>query len=87
MNKHGYSSVEDIVLGALKQEFGSIHQAMDEKMVQEKIDNSKKLYELAVNEYRINQSAHNYNILITAMLSLQYWNQKRARFFSITEDF
>ena len=25
MNEHGYSSVEDIVLGALKQEFGSIH--------------------------------------------------------------
>jgi len=71
----------------LKEEFGSIHVAMDENKVQEKIDNSKKLYELAVNEYRINQSAHNYNILITAMLSLQYWNQKRARFFSITEDF
>lgn len=87
MNKHGYSSVEDIVLNVLKKEFGSIHQAMDEKMVQEKIDNCKKLYELAVDEFRINQSAHNYNILITAMLSLQYWNQKRARFFSITEDF
>jgi hypothetical protein len=87
MNVYGHSDVEVLILDALKIEFGEIHEAMDEKIVQGKIDASKKLYERGVNDYRVNQSSYNYNILITAMLSLQYWNQKKARFFSISEEF
>jgi hypothetical protein len=34
-----------------------------------------------------NQSAKNYNLCITAMVALQYWNQKRVKLFSTSEDF
>ena len=64
-----------------------VYEALDEEVVQDKIDICKRLYNKAVDEYRINQSAYNYNILITAMVSLQYWNQKKVKMFSITEDF
>jgi len=87
MNKYGHSDTEELIFNALKQEYGKIWEAVDEELVQTKIDSCKKLYELAVNEYRVNQSAYNYNILITAMISLQYWNQKKTKLFSITEDF
>ena len=87
MNKYGHSETEDLIIKALKMQYGSIHEALDEEVVQDKIDICKRLYNKAVDEYRINQSAYNYNILITAMVSLQYWNQKKVKMFSITEDF
>ena len=87
MNKYGHSETEDLIISALKKQYGMSWEAVEEDVVQNKIDNCKKLYELAVDEYRINQSAYNYNILITAMISLQYWNQKKTKAFSTTEDF
>ena len=87
MNKYGHSETEELIYSALKQKYGETWEKMDERTVQEKIDSSKKLYEIAVNDFRKNQSAFNYNILITAMLSLQYWNQKKTKLFSLTEDF
>ena len=87
MNKYGHSETEELVIASLKANYGSIHKSIDEEVVQDKIDNSNKLYELAVKEYRVNQSAYNYNILITAMVALQYWNQKKVKLFSTTEDF
>ena len=87
MNDYGHSETEELIYGALKQKYGEVWVKMDEEIVQEKIDSSKKLYEIAVDDFRKNQSAFNYNILITAMLSLQYWNQKKTKLFSITEDF
>ena len=82
-----YSEFEELVLDAIKKEFGSIREEMDEKTVMEKVKASRNLYEYAVEEYRVNQSAKNYNLLITGMVSLQYWNQKKVRLFSITEEF
>ncbi len=87
MNKYGHSETEELVIASLKANYGSIHESIDEEVVQDKIDNSNKLYELAVKEYRVNQSAYNYNILITAMVALQYWNQKKVKLFSTTEEF
>jgi len=87
MNKYGHSETEDLIYSALKNQYGMTWEALDEAVVQTKIDMCKKLYELAVDEYRINQSAYNYNVLITAMISLQYWNQKKTKTFSTTEDF
>ncbi|MAP53980.1 MAG: hypothetical protein CL605_03675 [Altibacter sp.] len=87
MNEYGHSETEELIYGALKREYGEVWEKMDEEIVQKKIDASKKLYEIAVDDFRKNQSAFNYNILITAMLSLQYWNQKKTKLFSLTEDF
>lgn len=86
-NDYGHSETETLIYGALKEKYGETWQKMDEEIVQEKIESSKRLYEIAVKDFRKNQSAFNYNILITAMLSLQYWNQKKTKMFSITEDF
>ncbi len=82
-----YSDMENIVLEKLRKEFGSMHESMNEQDVTVKVENSKALYEQATDDYRLNQSAKNYNVLILAMISLQYWNQKRTRFFSVTEEF
>ena len=82
-----YSEMENKILYGLRKEFGKIHEELDEALVMEKVRLARNLYEVAVEDYRINQSACNYNILITAMISLQYWNQKKVRLFSLTEDF
>ena len=81
------NDIEELVFKILKKEYGMTWEAVDEEIAQSKIDSCKKLYELAVNKYRVNQSASNYNNLITAMIALQYWNQKRTKMFSTTEDF
>jgi hypothetical protein len=87
MNKYGHSEMEERVLNTLKQEYGNRWEAIDEKIVLEKIQAAKLLYQMATDEYFVNQSAKNYNLCITAMIALQYWNQKRVKLFSLTEDF
>lgn len=82
-----FSEFENKVLDKLKKDFGSMHEAMEEEIIAEKVRIARNLYELAVEEFRVNQSANNYNMLILGMVSLQYWNQKRVRLFSTTEDF
>lgn len=87
MNNSGFSEMEQKVIDVLKQQYGKTFEAMEETEVQSKIDASKKLYESSVKAFRNNQSAHNYNILITSMIALQYWNQKKIKTFIISEDF
>ena len=87
MNELGYSEMEAKVIEVLKQQYGKTFEAMDETEVQSKIDASKKLYESSVEAFRSNQSAYNYNLLITSMIALQYWNQKKVKSFIISEDF
>jgi len=82
-----YSEMENKILHALTKEFGKIHEELDEELVMEKVRLARNLYEVAVEDYRINQSAKNYNTLILGMITLQYWNQKKVRLFSLTEDF
>ena len=82
-----YSEFENKILDKLQKEFGKVHEALEEEMVMEKVRVARNLYELSVEEFRINQSAHNYNMLILGMVTLQYWNQRRVRLFNITEDF
>jgi len=87
MNKNGYSEMEEIVLDTLKKEYGSHWEAIDETTVLEKIQAAKLLYQMATDEFYDNQSAKNYNLCITSMIALQYWNQKRVKLFSTSEDF
>ena len=51
MNKYGHSETEDLIIKALKMQYGSIHEALDEEVVQDKIDICKRLYNKAVDEY------------------------------------
>ena len=82
-----YSEWENKVLHALRKEYGKIYEELDEEIVMEKVRLARHLYEVAVEAYRINQSAKNYNTLVLGMITLQYWNQKKVRMFSTTEDF
>ena len=81
------NDMEQLVNTSLKTEYGEVWVAMDEEEISTKIEQSKKLYDIVVVDYRDNQSARNYNLMITAMLSLQYWTQKRSNSFTISEDF
>jgi len=81
------NDMEILVNASLKTEYGEVWVAMDEEEISTKIEQSRKLYDMVVIEYRENQSARNYNLMITAMLSLQYWTQKRSNSFTISEDF
>jgi hypothetical protein len=82
-----FSEFEDKIINALKKEFGAIYEELDEVIIMDKVRIARQLYEKAVDDFRVNQSAQNYNMLILGMVTLQYWNQKKARLFSITEDF
>lgn len=82
-----YSDVESKMIESLRKEFGEIYEELDEVIVMEKVRIARQLYEKTVDDFRINQSAKNYNMLVVAMVCLQYWNQKKVRLFSITEDF
>ena len=81
------NDMEILVNDAIKNEYGEVWVAMDEKEIALKIEQSQALYDIIVVEFRNIQSARNYNLLITAMLSLQYWTQKKRKTFSLTEDF
>ena len=87
MNKYGHSEIEEKVLELLKKNYGNRWEAIDEETVMRKIRVSKDLYQYATDEFFVNQSATNYNAVIVSMVSLQYWNQKRTKMFSTTEDF
>ena len=87
MNKYGHSEMEEKVLELLKKDYGNRWEAIDEEIVMRKIRASKDLYQYATDEFFVNQSATNYNAVIVSMVSLQYWNQKRTKMFSTTEDF
>jgi hypothetical protein len=82
-----YSEVENKVIQSLQKEFGMIYEENEEHIVMEKVRIARHFYEKATDDFRVNQSAQNYNNLIIAMVSLQYWNQKKVRLFSIREDF
>lgn len=82
-----FSEFEDKIINALKKEFGAIYEQLDEVIVMEKVRLARQLYEKAVDDFRVNQSAQNYNMLVLGMVTLQYWNQKKVRLFNITEDF
>lgn len=82
-----FSEFEDKIINALRKEFGELYEQLDEVIVMDKVRTARQLYEKAVDDFRVNQSAQNYNMLILGMVTLQYWNQKKVRLFSITEEF
>ena len=75
---------EEKIYKILKVTYGETWEALDESVVQDKC---YELYDTYVTLFKKNQSASNYNMLNIAMISLQYWNQKKIKMFSLEEDF
>ena len=48
---------------------------------------SKTLFALASKNFLNNPSAYNYNMLQTAMIAFQYWNQKQSNKFTLSAEF
>ena len=82
-----YSKLEKEILDVLTKGYGRTWEKLDEETVTEKQEAAKAFYKKQSIVFGTNQSASNYNLLITAMLALQYWNQKKIESFSMTEDF
>ena len=78
---------EEKIYKILKVTYGETWEALDESVVQDKLDKCHELYDNNVILFKKNQSASNYNMLNIAMISLQYWNQKKIKMFSLEEDF
>jgi len=81
------NEMEMKLLDNIKKEYGQVWEKKPEELVLLKISQSKVLFDYAVEEFKENQSAKNYNLVVTTMISLQYWNQKRVDSFSISEEF
>ena len=69
--------LEEITLNSLVKENGQTWHSMEEALVTLKLTQSKKLFDIASNMFKCTPSAHNYNLLVISMMTLQYWNQKR----------
>tara|TARA_R100001460_G_scaffold54467_3_gene93718 strand:+ start:2730 stop:2981 length:252 start_codon:yes stop_codon:yes gene_type:complete len=82
-----YNDIEMKMLESLKKEFGETYEALEEVIVMDKLRVAQQLYKKTVDDYRLNQSAKNYNMLTVAMICLQYWGQKKVKLFSLTEEF
>ena len=81
------NETEEKIFKILKVTYGETWEALDESVVQDKLDKCHELYDNNVILFKKNQSASNYNMLTIAMVSLQYWNQKKIKMFSLVEDF
>jgi len=81
------NETEEKIFKILKVSYGETWEALDESVVQDKLDKCHELYDNNVILFKKNQSASNYNMLMVAMVSLQYWNQKKIKMFSLVEDF
>ena len=81
------NETEEKIFKILKVTYGETWESLDESVVQDKLDKCHELYDNNVILFKKNQSASNYNMLTIAMVSLQYWNQKKIKMFSLVEDF
>lgn len=79
--------LEQSVLDYLVAENGQVWDSIDIKVIEEKLSLSLRLYSAATNGFRTNPSAHNYNILLTSMLTLQYWQGKQVKSFTLEAEF
>ena len=81
------NNIEEIAYNALVEKFGKSWDAIDSSIIIEKLEGCKHLFALASKKFLNNPSAHNYNILQTAMMAFQYWNQKQSNQFTLAADF
>lgn len=84
------NQIEIMVLGALEKEHGSIWEPVEEQLILEKLPLCEKLYKSTSKTFGKNPSAYNYNFLITAMITFQYWTLKETHsssLFTLEADF
>ena len=81
------NNVEETVYNALTKEYGSIWDEVEESVGIEKLALSKQLYDTTSKVFLSNPSAYNYNFLLTAMLTYQYWQAKRTKCFTLEAEF
>ena len=81
------NSLEESVFNVLVVEYGQVWDSIDEHIVEEKLKNSNIFFVAASKVFKTNPSAYNYNVLQTAMLTFQYWHQKRINTFTLEAEF
>jgi hypothetical protein len=80
--------LEEITFNSLVEENGQTWESMEESLVTLKLTQSKKLFDIASNMFKCTPTAHNYNLLVISMMTLQYWNQKRInKVFTVEAEF
>lgn len=71
-------SMEDRIYEIIEEAYGSVHEpAPIEKITGLKKDSNEGM-DMALDLFRDNPSARNWNLLITAMMTYQYWTNKRV---------
>ena len=69
--------LEKTTLLALVDEYGELWELGEEDLIYEKLQLSIGAYETAAKSFMMNPSAYYYNILISNMITLQYWTQRK----------
>ena len=81
------NNIEEIAYNALVEKFGKSWDAIDSHIIIEKLEGCKTLFALASKKFLNSPSAYNYNMLQTAMIAFQYWNQKQSNKFTLSAEF
>jgi len=74
------NNVEEMIDYFLEKEFGSVHEAVDMHVKFQRQTTSLEVFTKATSSFIENPSPTNYNVVITAMLSYQYWTNKKTNF-------
>ena len=70
--------MEEKIYEIITKAYGTVYEAAPKEEVETGKTNSSEGIDLAVRHFKENPSATNYNLLKTAMLTYQYWTQKRV---------
>lgn len=81
------NTIEQTIYDLLVKDYGPVWEETDDSLIKEKLPVCKKLFTIASRTFASNSSAYNYNVLITAMIVLQFWQQKRVKSFTVEAEF
>lgn len=70
--------MEEKIYEIITKAYGTVYEAAPKEEVESGKTNSREGIDMAVRHFKENPSATNYNLLKTAMLTYQYWVQKRV---------
>ena len=70
--------MEEKIYEILTKAYGTVYEAVSKEEVENGKTNSSEGIDMAVGYFKNNPSSTNYNLLKTAMLTYQYWMQKRV---------
>ena len=70
--------MEEKIYKIITEAYGTVYEAAPKEVVEKGKESAKEGIEIAVVYFTENPSATNYNLLKTAMLTYQYWVQKKV---------